>query len=132
VEDAAVDHDMVVSAYEPGVQLVDTTDFPVELQSIALARRDVLEDFRKAGFAEFDWTAVSPPALIETGKRTCHYRTGTDQWLVAGKGKSSISAEDLAIAVLDEIENRRFAASVSPSVIDPRLNSLNDALSLPA
>ena len=36
---------------------------------------------RKAGFAGFDWTAVSPSAVIAPGTRTGHYRifpvTGT-------------------------------------------------------
>jgi uncharacterized protein len=93
---------------KPALQLVDAPDFPAEWKAIALAHRDALEVFRKAGMAEFDWTAVSPPALIEPGVRTGHYRTGTDQLLVDDKGKSYISAEDFAVAVVDEIENPRF------------------------
>ena len=145
---AAVDHDVVVSAYgagkgdanlmvkaahaliealtrvepirlivvsgagslevKPGVQLVDTPDFPAEWKAIALAHREALDVYRKAGMAEFEWTAVSPAALITPGTRTGHYRTGTDQLLVDDKGKSYISAEDFAVAVVDEIENPRF------------------------
>jgi len=145
---AAVDHDVVVSAYgpgkgdpilvvkaahsliealtrvepirlivvsgagslevKPGVQLVDAPDFPAEWKAIALAHREALDVYRQAGFAEFAWTAVSPPALIEPGTRKGHYRTGTDQLLVDDKGKSYISAEDFAVAVVDEIENPRF------------------------
>ncbi|HXN25647.1 MAG TPA: NAD(P)-dependent oxidoreductase [Candidatus Acidoferrales bacterium] len=145
---AAVDHDVVVSAYgpgkgdpslemkaahvliealtrvepirliavsgagslevKPGVQLVDTPNFPAEWKAIALAHREALEVYRKAGMAEFDWTAVSPAALIEPGTRTGKYRTGTDQLLVDDRGKSYISAEDFAVAVLDEIEKPRF------------------------
>jgi putative NADH-flavin reductase len=93
---------------KPGVQLVDTPDFPPAWKAMALAHRQALEVFRKAGFAEFDWTAVSPPALIEPGTRTGHYRVGTDQLIVDAKGKSYISAEDFAVAVVDEIENPRF------------------------
>jgi putative NADH-flavin reductase len=145
---AAVDHDVVVSAYgpgkgdpnllvkvahaliealtrvepirlilvsgagslevKPGVQLVDTPDFPAEWKAIALAHREALDVYRKAGMAEFDWTAVSPAALIEPGTRTGKYRTGTDQLLVDDKGKSYISAEDFAAAIVDEIEKARF------------------------
>jgi putative NADH-flavin reductase len=145
---AAVDHDVVVSAYgpgrgdpngvvkaahaliealtrvepirliavsgagslevKPGVQLVDAPDFPAEWKAIALAHREALEVYRKAAMAEFDWTALSPAALIEPGTRTGKYRTGTDQLLVDDKGKSYISAEDFAVAAVDEIENPRF------------------------
>lgn len=93
---------------KPGLQLVDTPDFPAAWKPIALAHREALEIYRSAGFADFDWTAVCPSAVIEPGKRTGHYRTGTDQLLVDEKGKSSISAEDFAVAILDEIENPKF------------------------
>ncbi len=93
---------------KPGVQLVDAPDFPPEWKAIALAHREALEVYRKAGMAEFDWTAVSPAALIAPGTRTGHYRTGTDQLLVDAAGKSYISAEDFAVAVVDEIEKPRF------------------------
>jgi putative NADH-flavin reductase len=93
---------------KPGLQLVDTPDFPPAWKAMALAHREALDVYRKAGFAGFDWTAVSPPALIEPGARTGHYRTGTDQLIADDKGKSYISAEDFAVAVVDEIENPRF------------------------
>jgi uncharacterized protein len=92
---------------KPGLQLVDTPDFPPAWKTMALAHREALDAYRKAGFAGFDWTAVSPPALIEPAARTGHYRTGTDQLVVDDKGKSHISAEDFAVAVVDEIENPR-------------------------
>jgi uncharacterized protein len=93
---------------KPGLQLVDAPDFPAEWKGIALAHREALDVYRKAGMAEFDWTAVSPAALIEPGTRTGKYRTGTDQLLVDDKGKSYISAEDFAAAVVDEIEKPQF------------------------
>ena len=93
---------------KPGLQLVDTPDFPADWKAIALAHREALEVYRKAGMAEFDWTAASPAALIEPGTRTGKYRTGTDQLLVDDKGKSYISAEDFAVAVVDEIEKPQF------------------------
>jgi putative NADH-flavin reductase len=93
---------------KPGLQLVDTPDFPPAWKAMALAHREALDVYGKAGFAGFDWTAVSPPALIEPGARTRHYRTGTDQLIADDKGQSYISAEDFAVAVVDEIENPRF------------------------
>ncbi|WP_415949338.1 NAD(P)-dependent oxidoreductase [Streptomyces sp. KLOTTS4A1] len=53
-----------------------------------------------------DWTYLSPPALLEPGRRTGTYRRGGDKLLVASDGRSRISAEDLAVAVLDELESR--------------------------
>ncbi|MFC8920101.1 NAD(P)-dependent oxidoreductase [Streptomyces sp. NPDC057116] len=51
-----------------------------------------------------DWVYLSPPALLEPGARTGHYRRGTDTLLTAADGRSRISAEDLAVAVVDELE----------------------------
>jgi uncharacterized protein len=93
---------------KPGLPLVDAPDFPAEWKAMALAHREALDVLRKAGFAGFDCTAVSPSALIEQGTRTGHYRTATDQLIVDEMGKSYISAEDFAVAVVDEIENPRF------------------------
>ena len=52
--------------------------------------------------------SISPPALIEPGERTGAYRTGDDQLLSDAQGQSRISAEDFAIAVLDEVEHGQF------------------------
>ena len=92
----------------PGMQLMNTPDFPAMWKGFAQAHGEALDVYRKAGFAEFDWTAICPPALIEPGTRTGHYRTDLDQLIVDDKGKSYISAEDFAVAVVDEIENPRF------------------------
>jgi putative NADH-flavin reductase len=89
----------------PGVQLVDTPEFPEAWKGIALAHRDSLEVYRGA---DLDWTYISPAALIRPGKRTGRYRTGGDQLLTDEEGESLISVEDFAVAFLDEIENGRF------------------------
>jgi len=90
----------------PGVQLVDTPQFPEAWKPVALAARDALNVFQTAQ-TTVDWTYLSPAALIEPGERTGQYRTGTDQLLVDEKGESRISAEDYAVALLDEVENPR-------------------------
>ncbi|MYU29247.1 EamA family transporter [Streptomyces sp. SID7810] len=51
-----------------------------------------------------DWVYLSPPALLEPGPRTARYRRGTDTLLTAADGRSWISAEDLAVAAVDELE----------------------------
>ncbi|HLZ57791.1 MAG TPA: NAD(P)H-binding protein, partial [Ktedonosporobacter sp.] len=89
----------------PGLHLVDTPDFPAAWKPTALAHRDALEVYRKANL---DWTYVSPAALIAPGERTGTYRTGTDKLLTDEKGESRISAEDYAIAILDEVEHPHF------------------------
>ncbi|TCP57530.1 hypothetical protein EV191_1011487 [Tamaricihabitans halophyticus] len=51
------------------------------------------------------WTYLSPPAILEPGVRTGRYRRGTTTLLTHPEGSSRISAEDLAVAALDEIES---------------------------
>jgi hypothetical protein len=65
---------------------------------------------------DLDWTAISPPASIQPGARTGKFRLGHDHLLEDDKGKSEISREDFAIAILDEIEKpkhvrQRFTAA---------------------
>lgn len=98
----------------PGVQLVDTPQFPAEWKPGALGARQALEDFREE--KALDWTFVSPAALLEPGQRTGKYRLGGDELLMDGEKPARISVEDLAVAVLDEIEKprhsrRRFTAA---------------------
>ncbi|MBM6589248.1 NAD(P)H-binding protein [Brevibacterium sp. RIT 803] len=51
-----------------------------------------------------NWTYLSPPAVLEPGIRTGSYRQGTTTLLTDHVGRSHISAEDLAVAVIDELE----------------------------
>lgn len=86
-----------------GLQLVDTPNFPVEYKSTALAHRDALKLYQNE--TELDWTYVSPAEVIMPGERMGKFRTGTNQLLKDEQGKSFISMEDFAIAIVDEIEN---------------------------
>ena len=54
--------------------------------------------------SDLNWTFLSPSALFVAGERTGKFRLGTDQLLTAADGKSSISFEDFAVALADEIE----------------------------
>ena len=85
----------------PGVQLLDTPMFPPDWKGIALAHRDALDVIKGA---DLEWTSLSPAALIEPGARTGKFRLGLDQLVVDEKGDSKISAEDFAVAMVDEFE----------------------------
>ena len=90
---------------EPGVQLVDTPQFPREWKGIAVAHRDALEIYRQS---DIDWTYFSPAIFIEPGERTGKYRVGGDEVLIDSTGQSRISAEDYALAMLDEVEKPKL------------------------
>lgn len=51
------------------------------------------------------WVYLSPPAVLEAGERTGRYRRGTTTLLTDENGISRITAPDLAIAVIDELES---------------------------
>ena len=89
----------------PGVQLVDTPDFPEAYKPEALAGRDFLNVLRREW--DLDWTFLSPSALFVPGERTGKFRLGTDRLLVGSGGESKISMEDYAIALVDELETPR-------------------------
>jgi putative NADH-flavin reductase len=87
---------------EPGKQLVDMPFFPEEYKSTAQAHREALKLYMNE--KDLGWTVISPAAEIEPGDRTGLYRTGGNQLLKDANGKSFITMEDYAAAVLDEIE----------------------------
>ncbi|MFJ7076306.1 NAD(P)-dependent oxidoreductase [Streptomyces sp. NPDC098781] len=81
----------------------DPTYVPDEHRAVALAgtaQLGICQDH-----ADADWVCLSPPAVLEPGPRTGRYRRGTDTLLTGSDGRSWISAEDLAVAVVDEVEN---------------------------
>jgi hypothetical protein len=47
--------------------------------------------------------------MFGPGQRTGHFRLGTDMLLTAADGKSHISYEDYAVALLDEIETPKHS-----------------------
>ena len=99
----------------PGKRLVDTPDFHDEWKPEALAAAGALEVFRQAD-TPVEWSFISPGALLAPGERTGHYRLGGEQLLADEHGRSHISMEDFAIAILDEVEDpkhprRRFTAA---------------------
>ncbi|HET7480974.1 MAG TPA: NAD(P)-dependent oxidoreductase [Rubrobacteraceae bacterium] len=88
----------------PGVQLLDAPGFPEAYRAEAIQGREALNVIRDS---DVNWTYLSPAAEISPGERTGRYRVGGDQLLTDAEGKSFISAEDYAVAVLDELEHPR-------------------------
>ena len=86
----------------PGVRLVTTPGFPAQYKAEAEKGAAFLDLLRLQ--KDLNWTFLSPSALFIEGERTGKFRLGTDQLLTASDGKSSISFEDFAVALADEIE----------------------------
>lgn len=95
----------------PGRQLVDTEGFPDAYKAVALAHREALSFYRTV--TDVDWTFFAPAALIAPGAKTGAFRTGADSLIVDANGDSKISAEDYAVAFVDEIEAGRFVHRVA-------------------
>ncbi|MEU2611262.1 NAD(P)H-binding protein [Micromonospora sp. NPDC007271] len=92
-----------------GTPYLDEPDFPEEYRDAALGQAEALAVYRSSADG-VTWTYVSPPPLeFHPGERTGHYRTGTDHPVADDQGRSVLTYEDLAVAIVDEIENPRFA-----------------------
>ncbi|MFJ6581031.1 NAD(P)-dependent oxidoreductase [Streptomyces sp. NPDC091368] len=88
-----------------GAQVWDADGLPEFVLQIMHAHGDALDFYRTVG--DIRWTCLSPAAQIEPGERTGRYRTAVDDLIVGADGQSRISAEDYAVALLDEIEDPR-------------------------
>jgi putative NADH-flavin reductase len=53
---------------------------------------------------ELEWSYLSPSAELKPGQLTGKFRLGSDQLLVGATGKSEISVQDYAVAMIDELE----------------------------
>lgn len=88
----------------PGKMLIDTPGFPDQYRAESLAGVAFLDKLRANRL--LDWTYLSPSALFTAGERTGKFRLGQDTLLSNDQG-SSISFEDYAIALVDELEQPR-------------------------
>ena len=77
---------------EPGVRLIDSGMIP----------ETILPGVKSLG--EFYWVFFSPAANLFPGKRTGKFRLGKDNMIVDDQGESSVSVEDYAVAMIDEVE----------------------------
>ncbi|HEY4132736.1 MAG TPA: NAD(P)-dependent oxidoreductase [Gemmatimonadaceae bacterium] len=99
----------------PGQALMDQPGFPDAYRPEAEEGREALRVWRSEADG-LDWTYLSPAAEIGGGERTGKYRMTNDAFLADGTGKSFITYEDYAVALLDELENakhvgRRFGVA---------------------
>ena len=86
----------------PGEILLNSPHFPAAYKPEASAGKAFLDALREV--KDLDWTFLSPAAFFGPGERTGKFRQSDNTLLTAADGKSSISYEDYAIAMLDEIE----------------------------
>lgn len=86
----------------PGVRLTDTPEFPAAYKAEAGGGVTFLEQLR--GVKDIAWTFLSPAAFFGPGERTGTFRLGGDAFQTDADGNSTISYEDYAVALLDEIE----------------------------
>lgn len=87
----------------PGVRLVDTPGFPDWVKPGSLATINALEQLRQE--PSLEWSFLAPSAEMKPGERTGKFRLGGDQLLVDASGKSYISVQDYAVAMIDELEH---------------------------
>lgn len=91
------------SPNHPSLLVRDDPDYvPAVWRPIASASTEQLEVCRE--HPGVSWTYLSPPALLEPGIRTGTYRRGADTLLTQADGSARISAEDFAVALVDELE----------------------------
>ena len=91
----------------PGLQLLDTPQFPAEYKGTAEGARKALALLREE--PQLQWTMLSPSAVIAPGERTGKFRLGGDALLTGADGQSRISVEDYAAAFIDELERPAHA-----------------------
>jgi len=86
-----------------GEALIDSANWPEQFYKPAvLGTRELL--YLLKAEPELDWVFLSPPMFLEPGVRTGRYQLGKDDLLYAPDGRSHISEEDYAVAMIDELE----------------------------
>ena len=91
------------------LQLIDTPEFPAEIKPGAEAARQYLEMIKKN--ENLEWTFFSPAIEMHQGTagvRKGTYRTALENPVFDESGRSILSVEDVAVALVDELENNQF------------------------
>ncbi|WP_411075741.1 NAD(P)-dependent oxidoreductase [Streptomyces sp. cmx-4-7] len=88
-----------------GSRVWDAEGLPEFVLQIMHAHGDALDFLRTVD--DVRWTNLSPAATIAPGERTGTYRVGLEDLITDADGKSRISTEDYAVALVDEIERAR-------------------------
>ena len=95
----------------PGVQLVDTPEFPAEWKQGALAAREALNLIRQE--SSLDWTFLSPAVHLEPGERRGSYGRSLAPPVLHPSGPAPVWTAARAVAIVVELERpqhirRRF------------------------
>ena len=70
---------------------------------------NMFEAFKALQASSVNWTYFSPAGTFDPkGKKTGKYKLGTDYVIKNDAGENYISYEDYALAMVDEIENKKF------------------------
>ncbi|TDQ59868.1 hypothetical protein EDC45_0530 [Mesocricetibacter intestinalis] len=95
----------------PGVQLIDTAEFPKEIYPGANAARNWLKELQAR--RDLNWAFISPPPafLGDIHSRSGRYRLGKDEVMFSGEQPANISLPDLACAIIDDVETKRHLFS---------------------
>lgn len=86
----------------PGLQAVDTPDFPKEYYAGASAARDYLNILKEE--KDLDWAFFSPAFELIPAERTGKYRLGLENPVLDANNRSILSVADLAVVIADETE----------------------------
>lgn len=92
-----------------GNQFVDGADFPSEIKPGATAARDYFNIIKDNTI--LDWTYFSPALEMHpgtSGVRKGSYRTNLNEPVFNDEGRSILSVEDVAVAIVDELEYPHF------------------------
>jgi len=88
----------------PEKRVMDTGVIPESFMPAIKSLAEVLYSLQKEE-KELNWAYFSPAGNIAPGEKKGKYRMGKDELIVNENGESSISVEDFADAMLNEVEN---------------------------
>ena len=92
---------------DKGTMAMDTPDFPPEYMGVARAAAESFFELKTK--SDVLWTYVSPAGDYDAnGARTGKYVLGNDHVILNSQNESYISYADLAIAIIDELKNKKF------------------------
>ncbi|WP_149716091.1 NAD(P)-dependent oxidoreductase [Campylobacter concisus] len=90
-----------------GTMVMDTPDFPAAYMGVAKATAESYFELKDR--SDLLWTYVSPAGDYDAnGARTGKYVLGGDNLILNSKNESYISYADLALAITDELKNKKF------------------------
>lgn len=101
---------LTVPSSNGGLVLDDTSLVPLAWKAIAQACFEQYQHCK--AHSNQNWSYASPSALIGDGERTGQFRVSEGELLVDNTGKSHISWQDFAIALVDEAESASYVGKV--------------------